>query len=99
MFGDKGRFAQVVQDTFGDNGKVVKQVFDPNREGTPLYQLRLERERRIREVHQMLGTKVAVEEITKKTTRHGFHREDEVDRILSDIVKQRNADVHDHTDR
>jgi len=97
MFGEKGRFAQVVQDTFGDNGKVVKQVFDPNREGTPLYQLRLELERQIREVQQMLGTKIAVEEITKRTTIHGFQFEEEVERILSDIVKQRKGDMLEST--
>ncbi len=97
MFGEKGRFAQVVQDTFGDNGKVVKQVFDPNREGTPLYQLRLELERQIREVQQMLGTKVAVEEITKRTPIHGFQFEEEVERILSDIVKQRKGDMLEST--
>ncbi len=91
LFGDKGKFVQIIQDTFGDNGKVVKQIFDPNREGTPLYQLRIDLERQIRELRDMMARNAGAEEIVQKTTLHGFEFEDEVEQMLNKIAKQRKA--------
>jgi len=92
LFGDKGKFAEIVQDTFGENGKVVKQIFDPNREGTPLYQLRADLERQIRVLQDALAKKAGAEEIVKKTPLRGLVFEEQVERMLSDIVKQRKGD-------
>ena len=92
LFGDKGKFAEIIEDTFGENGKVVKQIFDPNREGTPLYQLRTDMERQIRVLQDALAKKAGAEEIVKKTPLRGLVFEEQVERMLSDIVKQRKGD-------
>ena len=35
-FGDKGQFSEVIKDHFGEDGQVIKELFNPNREGSPL---------------------------------------------------------------
>ncbi len=92
LFGESGKFAQIVQDTFGENGKLVKQIFDPNREGTPLFQLRFELEKKIRELQDALAKKAGAEEIKERTPIRGLEFEEQVERMLNNIVKQRKGD-------
>ncbi len=96
-FGESGRFAQILQDTFGENGKVVKQIFDPNREGTPLFQLKTDLERQIRNLQDALAKKAGAEEIIEKTPIRGLEFEEQVERMLNDIVKQRKGDSLEST--
>ncbi len=97
LFGESGKFAQIVQDTFGENGKLVKQIFDPNREGTPLFQLRFELEKKIRELQDALAKKAGAEEIKGRTPIRGLEFEEQVERMLNDIVKQRKGDSLERT--
>ena len=53
VFGEKGKFAEVVKNTFGANGQVVKEIFNPAREGSPLYELRTELGRQITELRNL----------------------------------------------
>ncbi len=89
MFGEKGRFAKIVENSFRDNGKVVKEVFDQAREGTPLYQLRVELERQITEVQKALAKRSGAEKVVAMTPVKRLGFEEEVHAILSRIVRQR----------
>lgn len=37
-----GDFATIIEDHFGENGRLVNEVFDPTNNGSPLKKLRLE---------------------------------------------------------
>jgi len=43
-FGEDGQFSGILRDHFGEDGKIIKDVLDPNREGSPLHSLRSELE-------------------------------------------------------
>src|SRR2546425_6229257 len=42
LFGEKGKFHEILKNHFGEDGLLIKLLFDPNREGTPLHKLKLE---------------------------------------------------------
>ena len=40
--GENGKFRQIMTENFGEDGVLLKEIFDPNREGSPLYKLKTE---------------------------------------------------------
>ena len=40
--GENGKFRQIMTENFGENGILLKEIFDPNKEGSPLYKLKTE---------------------------------------------------------
>ena len=85
-FGEEGSFSTIIDEHFGENGKLIKQIFDPTREGTPLYQLRSLIMERIEELRKELGVKKAVEEVIAVTPKKGYEFEDLCEELLSNIV-------------
>ena len=86
-FGDNGQFSGLLKDHFGEDGKIIKELFDPNREGTPLHSLRLELEKELSEIKDKIGIKAAVKEVTDKSTRKGMVFEDYCEQILDHIAQ------------
>src|SRR2546428_621095 len=39
VFGEKGKFGEIIKQHFGEDGKIIKELFDPNKQGTPLNNL------------------------------------------------------------
>lgn len=87
MFGDDGRFSKLLEEHFGKDGEIVKKIFDPHKEGTPLYNLRRELKTEIEEVKQQLGIYKGIEQLKQKTTVKGLDFEKYCEDILTDIVR------------
>ena len=86
-FGEDGQFSGVLKEHFGEDGTIIKELFDPNREGSPLYSLRSELEKNLLDIREKLGINVAVEEVVEKSTKKGFDFEDECEEKLEWIAK------------
>jgi hypothetical protein len=87
MFGDNGKFSTLLEEHFGKDGEVVKNIFDPYKEGTPLYNLRKEFRTEIEGMKQQLGIIKGIEQLKQKTTVKGLDFEKYCEDILNDIVK------------
>jgi len=92
-FGERGKFATVVQDTFGEKGKIVTEIFNPAREGTPLYQLRIELTRQLTDLRSFFATEKTREAVEETTPRRGLRFEEAIEKILDDIVRERKGDT------
>lgn len=86
MFGDDGRFSALLEKHFGDNGKIVKDLFDPYKEGTPLYNLMKEVRSGIDEVKEQLSISKGMELSRQNTTLKGFEFEDYCEDILNNMA-------------
>lgn len=75
-FGDKGQFAEILKGNFGEDGMVIKEFFNPNKEGSPLYLLKQELNGSLHEIKEKIGINEAVEEEKEKGTKKGFDFED-----------------------
>lgn len=87
IFGKDGTFATIIDEHFGENGKLVKQIFDPTTEDTPLFKLKGIIVNKIEDLRRDLGIKEAVEEVKAVTPKKGFEFEDLCESLLSDIVR------------
>jgi hypothetical protein len=98
MFGEKGKFGKIIENSFVDHGKPVKEAFEPAKDSAPLYQLRVELERQITEVQKALVKRSGAGEALPGTPVKGLEIEDEVHSILSRIVRERKGDEMEATD-
>ncbi len=87
VFGDDGQFSVVLKEHFGEDGKIIKELFDPNREGSPLYALRLELDKNLLEIREKLGINAAVDEVVEKSTQKGFDFEEQCEKKLEWVAK------------
>jgi len=79
--------ANSVEDHFGENGIIVKDIFDPNREGSPLNQLKNEMRNELAGLRQDFGIKEKEDEIKAKTTLKGADFEDLCQNLLEKTAK------------
>ena len=87
MFGDDGKFSTLLEEHFGEDGEVIKNIFDPYKEGTPLYNLRKEIRSELDGMKQQLGIIKEIDQLKQKTTVKGFDFEKYCENILNDIVR------------
>jgi hypothetical protein len=87
MFGDDGKFSTLLEEHFGEDGEVIKKIFDPYKEGTPLYNLRKEIRSELDGMKQQLGIIKEIDQLKQKTTVKGFDFEKYCENILNDIVR------------
>ncbi|HEX7033531.1 MAG TPA: hypothetical protein VF172_11075 [Nitrososphaera sp.] len=87
IFGEKGKFSEIVKEHFGEDGKVVKELFDPARQGSPLNILRNEIRQEISELKTELKLETQREEIEQKTPLKGAKFEDFCESVLSEIAR------------
>lgn len=86
IFGEKGKFSEIIKQQFGDDGKIMKELFDPNKEGTPLYNLRNDFRNEIFELKKQMGIKKAEEEIKKRTPLKGKDFEDLCETLIGEVA-------------
>ena len=86
-FGEKGTFSTIIDEHFGEDGKLVKQIFDPNKEGTPLHELKSVFTKEIDKLRTDLKIEEAVEKVKAVTPKKGFEFEDTCQELLDEIVK------------
>ena len=76
------KFSEEIDKHFGKDGKIMKELFDPNKEGTPLYNLRNE----IVQLRQQISVREARDDIIKKTPLKGKLFETVCEDILSQVA-------------
>lgn len=90
--GEKGTFAEQLEKHFGKNGLIVKELFDPLRDGTPLNQLKTIITEELRSIKQTLEIDKATEELKQKSTQKGKEFEDECEELLGNVVSKHIGD-------
>ena len=86
-FADGGKFSDVIASHFGEDGKVIKEIFDPNRIGSPLQILKQDLDSSLYEIREKLGINTAVEKEKEKGTKKGFDFEDQCEEKLQWIAR------------
>jgi hypothetical protein len=95
--GDKGTFSEQLEKHFGKNGLIVKELFDPLKEGTPLYQLKTILADELRSIKEALAIEEAKEEARQKSTQKGRDFEDVCEDLLGNVVRSHKSDVFQRT--
>jgi len=96
-FGDKGKLKTVITEYFGKDGTLIKDLFDPLKDGTPMCQLKSVLMDELNRIKDGIGIKAAEERITEITTLKGGVFEDECEAILEDLVKTKFGDELERT--
>jgi len=86
-FGEKGKFREIMAEHFGEDGILLKEILDPNREGSPFYKLKSEVQSAISNLRQDLGIKEKEDEIKSRTTLKGADFEDLCQDLLESFAK------------
>lgn len=94
-FGDDGVFKERLDDELGEDGERIKAALDPDREGTPTYRLKQTFKDEIETIKEELVAEEAEEEIRQETRLKGFDFEDQLEKILEDLVDQTPNQVRD----
>lgn len=85
--GENGKFRQIMTENFGEDGILLKEIFDPNRDGSPLNKLKTEWKSDISNLKQELGIKEKEDELKSKTTLKGAEFEDYCQGKLESLAK------------
>ena len=86
-FGEKGQFSEVIKENFGEDGKLIKELFNPNREGSPLHTLNKALDENLYEIREKLGINEAIKEAEARGTKKGIDFEEECERKLQWIAR------------
>ena len=86
-FGDKGQFSEVIKDHFGEDGQIIKELFNPNREGSPLHSLKRELDENLDQIKLKLGIDEKVKESEERGTKKGLDFEVECESKLQWIAR------------
>jgi hypothetical protein len=95
--GDKGTFSEQLEKHFGKDGIIVKELFDPLKEGTPLNQLKTLLSEELEAIKKALDIANAEEEARQKSTQKGGDFEDICEELLADIVRNHKGDTFQRT--
>jgi len=71
VYGENGKFREIIDANFGVDGSKLTTLLDPNREGSPLQQLKNEIGTRLFSMEKGLGIKEKEDEIIDKTALKG----------------------------
>lgn len=85
--GKNGDFSRLIESQFGPNGEIAKNIFDPNKEGTPLHSLRKEILDSLQKLRTDIGIKGATDEIKEKTALKGMDFQTDLLSIFEGIVR------------
>jgi hypothetical protein len=86
-FGEEGMFSGLLQDHFGEEGTIVKDLFNPNKDGSPLCELKNHFENRLKDLEVRLGVKQQVDEVRSHTTQKGYDFEDFCESVIGKIAR------------
>ena len=86
-FGEKGQFSEILKKQFGEDGAIIKELFNPHKEGSPLYLLKQELSRNLSDINEKLGINAAVEVVREKGTQKGIDFEDQCQSKLEWIAQ------------
>jgi len=93
IFGEKGKFSEILNENFGEDGQLLKDYLNPHKEGSPLQLTVKEVTTRIEELKTLLGIKIGKDEAEEKSTKKGTKFEDDCEPLLEEIAKMHGDDV------
>ena len=96
VFDEKGPLSDVIARHFGEDGTVIREQFNPDREGSPLYELRAYLDRTLVEIRDKLGEQEAARQVAGKGTQKGRDFEAWCEEGLS-LAAKANADTLEST--
>ena len=76
IFEQGGELADILDKQFGQDGKVVKEIFNPDAEGTPLNRLKVALHMDLSEIKDKIVERRGYEDAAKKGTQKGVEFED-----------------------
>jgi len=86
-YGENGKFREIIDSNFGENGSKLTNFLDPNREGSPLNQLKNEMMNRFISMEKGFGIKQKEEEFIDKTPLKGQEFENYCEDVLSEVAR------------
>lgn len=92
-FGEKGTVSEMIEKYFGKDGLIVKELFDPMKEGTPINQLKNLITDELNRLGKTIGIEEALREQKQKTVIKGAEFEDALEALLADMVKINMGDI------
>jgi len=92
-FGEKGTVSEMIEKYFGKDGLIVKDLFDPMKEGTPINQLKNLITDELIRLGKTIGIEEALREQKQKTVIKGAEFEDALEPLLADMVKINMGDI------
>ena len=99
IFGENGRMREIMMEHFGENGTLLKEVFDPSNEQSPLYKIMRGVQIEFSTLRAELGIKEKEEEMTSMTTLKGAEFEDLCQSILEKPAKVFGDTIEDTTSK
>jgi len=93
IFGDNGKFSELLNENFGEDGQLLKDYLNPHKDGSPLNETVKEFTARIEELKALLGIKIGKDEAEEKSTQKGAKFEDYCEPLLEEIARMHDDDV------
>ena len=87
IFDEKGPLSAVIARHFGDDGTVIREQLNPDREGSPLHTLRAYLDRTLAEIRDTLNARAAVREEAARGTQKGREFEEWCEAGLSQAAR------------
>jgi len=93
IFGEKGKFSELLNSQFGEDGQLLKDFLNPHKEGSPLQLTVHEFTTRLEELKNVLGVKEGKDEAEEKSTKKGTKFEDYCQPLLEEIARMHDDEV------
>lgn len=100
---EDGDFAAIIDNHFGENGRLINEVFDPTNNDSPLETLRSEIERELQDMRDSLLEENVRSDVEQETTKKGEKFEDDLETLLGEVTRSadevtRTGDEHGQLD-
>jgi len=92
-------FESIFQETFGPEGRIVKEIFDPSKDGTPLAKLKNDIIPKLTELTNNIARLSGERETVARTTIKGREFEVAFEEMLSKLAEPHADEVENTTDR
>ena len=93
VFDEKGPIRDVIAMHFGDDGSVIREHFNPDRDGSPLHSLRSHLDRTLAEIRDTLKAREAVREVAAKGAQKGREFEEQCEAGLEEAARPHSDEI------
>lgn len=87
VFDEKGPVSDVIARHFGDDGTVIREHFNPDRDGSPLHSLKAYLDKTLAEIRDTLKAREAVREVAAKSPQKGREFEEQCETGLEEAAR------------
>lgn len=96
VFDEKGPLSDEIKRHFGEDGALIREHLNPDREGSPLHALRAYLDRTLAEIRDTLKAREAAREVAAKGTQKGREFEEQCEADLNEAARP-HSDAIDKT--